>query len=685
MKKGQLKSISLSLALISVIGFTGCLSEDETSTDTDNDSGVENIDTEIESNNPAETTDSNVLRGTIALGDGASSIITLIGSANNRVIGTSDSNGSYSVDASSLTQPIMIKAVLDETGDTMYSFAESNSGVVNITPLTTFVVNQAAEASGVSGGATQLFSQFESGTAPSQLSENIETEENNLNEVVGTVMVSNNVEDFDHFNGEFDANHEGYDAVLDELDIEVYQDDIIIREGNRTIDTLNYDIQEENIDIVGSITDITTNEIIENVTITLEDSAGNIITSSSNQDGIFEISVETMRVYDITISAIGYQTQIMPDIPSFVFTESNIGSISMIPIGESTDAHVSGSIIDGRTERNHISDVNMTFRSGYGNKMGESVAEVTTNTHGNYELTVTVGVYTVEISHSDYYTVFQEIVVYGNENVENFSLLADLSGSTDFFATISLNWDSNPSDLDSHLTGPIVDSNERFHLSYNQRMIDSSYIANYNEYSSTEEDEHWLNIYREAMQTVTGNNYSDMNEEQLWAEYDNLSDDDMMAVDDIIFDESDDYYNTVETITPCASGEIASLDRDRTDDYDGLYPETTTICNVEDGGLYKYYVHNYSDESSMNSGNAQVTVATANGMTHSFNAPVSDTDENVWHVFNIDADGNVYPVNQMIGYDDEGMDNRIYSAPTRLKTDIRFNTEKGLFDNLPSK
>ena len=788
------KNSMLSLVTSLALGMSGCGGD---ATDSEKATTLENIDTKNVDTEKITNETVTKMRGVIALGNGAASFITLIGSQSNTLIGTSDDNGSYSIDASSLTQPIMVKAIIEETGDIMYSFAETNSGIVNVTPLTTFVVNQAATASGITGGASQLFENFKEGIASSQIIDNIDTETEHLNAVVGTVMVENNVSNFDHFNEEFEADHNGYDAVLDELDIEVYQDNVIIREGNQTIDTLNYSIIEENIDIIGSITDITNNLPLENVSIVLTDNAEHKTTTSSDENGSFLINVETMRVYDVTISVEGYQTQLIPDVASFIFTESNIGNISMIPVGEESIASISGSIIDGRTLSKSIPNTNLNFRVGYGNRVGEISKTVTTNAQGKYTLdSLPAGIYTVEISHEDYYSIFKEIVIYGNENIENFSLLAKSSQNSNFFATISLNWDNNPSDLDSHLTGPMVDSKERFHLSYENQLIDENYMNQYNytednsylnlykdamknvtgidysnlsedtlwddysalsyedmilvddfvyeseneqwlsqykdamqsvtgiDYSNlseeeleeayknlsdsdmnavdtrlypddiyeeevnNEEDIYWLNIYRDAMSTVTHHDYSETDEDLLWEEYDNLSEEDMLAVDTIIMNANNTYYNDYEAIIPCSNGEIASLDRDRTDDYLGFYPETVTLCNVQENGLYKYYVNNYSGETSMSEGDAQVTVSTINGVSQTFNAPVSTIDNttgNVWHVFNIDAAGNIYPVNKIIGNDDESSYSSIYTAPTRLKTDIRFSADKDLLKGLSIK
>jgi len=106
----------------------------------------------------SSTTDeeSNTMSGTVATGLGASAALTFVGENGVIVNGRSLATGGYTINTDGLTQPIIARAVLDRDGTTLYSFATTTTGTTNVTPLTSYVVNQAASNSTLLGGAAQL-------------------------------------------------------------------------------------------------------------------------------------------------------------------------------------------------------------------------------------------------------------------------------------------------------------------------------------------------------------------------------------------------------------------------------------------------------------------------------------------------------------------------------------------------
>ncbi|QFR48368.1 carboxypeptidase regulatory-like domain-containing protein [Sulfurimonas lithotrophica] len=552
------------------------------------------------------------ISGTVATGEAASATVTIVGSNGETVVTNADSQGNYSADTTYLFSPMMIKAVLDRDGSTLYSFTATPNKNVNVTPLTSYIVNHAAVALETSGGASYMFNQFQSANSPSNIDENVQNSITTLNNYISTTMSANDVDGFDHFSDEFSANHEGYDALLDALDIDIYEDDVIIRINSNILNTLNYNIDVNEINASGIIYDITTDNPIANANITATDRMGNSVSTTTDINGSFTLAVETVRVYDFTITATGYEDQLVPNIPSFVFTETSVGDVPMLPTGASGTTALSGRIIDARTADTGISDATLIIRSGFGERLATPVATTSTDSNGTFSINLPYGFYTVEMQHDLYYKVFKNINIYGGSTEYDFSMLADLTAinaSTNFFATITLNWDADPSDLDSHLTGPDSVSG-RYHLNFANRTIRSS-----------------------------------------------------------------NYYSSNDA---CSLGILASLDRDRTSSTNGLLPETTTICKVESGGMYKYYVHHYSGTGTMSQGNAEVIVNTKNGTARTFTAPSTNSVgyHDIWHVFNMDSYGNIYPVNEMIGND--VYDSTIFASSSR-------SSEIGIFENLPSK
>lgn len=561
------------------------------------------------------TAASSTLNGTVATGTGQIADIVIIDSAGHSITTVSDENGAFSVTTAGLTQPIMIQATIRSTGSLMYSFASSSRGTLNVTPLTTFIVDQAAVAAGITGGASQLFQNFAANS--SSIASHISTETTTLNGVVSSSMSDFNVSGFNHFTGSFRANHTGYDAFLDSLDIEMQQDDVIIRYGGTTLDTLNYDIETQEINITGRIVNVSTNAPISGATIQAIDNRGHSVSVTTDSNGAFTAIVETMRNYNVTITANGYQTQYIPRISSFAFTDQQIGTIFMFPNDLNGTTAVSGTVIDARTESTGISGATLTFRSGYNIRVGTAIASATTNSAGAYTIAaLPIGTYTVEIAKSGFTTRYINLTVSGSAMSENFSLVSQvLSGSSNGFATIVLNWGANPSDLDSHLTGPAT--TDRFHIYF----ADKIYVNDNN---------------------ITG---------------------------------------TFDPENPCATTNIvASLDRD---DITSYGPETTTLCRPTAGGLYKYYIHHYAGTSTIGESSATVTLTLANGTTRTFTPPSTGSTgaKDIWHVFNFDSDGNVYPINQIIG-------NGTSLSPLMSLSSVldpKLRAETNLFLELPTK
>ncbi|MBU1927672.1 carboxypeptidase regulatory-like domain-containing protein, partial [bacterium] len=423
------------------------------------------------------TTDatSSTMSGTVATGAGAAAALTFVGNNGRVVEGHSLSTGRYTVNTGGLTQPIVVRAILDRDGTTLYSFSTSRTGTTNVTPLTSYVVNQAAETLNLLGGAAQLLSSFQNTTVPSNVNTQIAAIAQQLSAALAARMTADNVSDFNHFTSAFNADHTGYDALLDGLDIELNEDDVIIRvDENTTLDTLNYDISVANIDFTGKVYNVQDNSNIAGAQITLTDSTERNISTTTDVNGTFTAQVQTMRVYDVTVEADGYVTQYIPNVSAFMLTTTNIGSVPMFPNTEVNATTVlTGSIFDGRTTDTGVADSTLVFRAGYNERLSTAVTTVTTDAYGAYSVELPVNVYTVQITNSAYYTRYVTVTVYGPEQTENLPIYANTSESillNDAFAVITLDWSANPRDLDSHLTGPDT-SSTRFHLAYYNKII----------------------------------------------------------------------------------------------------------------------------------------------------------------------------------------------------------------------
>jgi hypothetical protein len=98
----------------------------------------------------------------------------------------------------------------------------------------------------------------------------------------------------------------------------------------------------------------------------------------------------------------------------------------------------------------------------------------------------------------------------------------------------------------------------------------------------------------------------------------------------------DNAYHISFRNTVVLSDGSAGLDRD---DMDGYGPETITIKNVDDLGLYEYLVHDYSDRTDPNAtglsnSKATVRVYGEGRLLYEFQAPAGQRG-NIWSVFQI--------------------------------------------------
>lgn len=542
------------------------------------------------------------LKGVVAVGAAVEADIVVVGENGNMAYGHSNAAGEYTLSTRGATRPYLIRATAGD-GRVMYSYASFDQSVVNVTPLTSYIINQVALDNNLSGGAAQLFSKF---SINNELSTDIAAQVELLNTEIMSEMEAMGVGGFNHFSDVFDANHTGYDALLDTLDIEMDNDDIVIRTNNTTLDTLPYDIIDGTLGVSGQLYNVITQTGVAGATLTFtNDSAEGTATTDTN--GSYSVMLENFRRYDINISATGFRTVVYNNLSTFALNAISTEMIPMIPTSITGEGTMIGSVSNARTAEG-LAGVSIDLREGINNRDGIVVATGITDGSGNYSMIAVTGVYTAEFSLDGFTKAYTTVVSIGGQITDtDISIITETTAGLNndgAFATIILSWRENPNDLDTFLTGPITEQGERFKLAYYQKLF-----------------------------TIDGQ-YSQ-------------------------------YPTNFNAANPCASPEVvASID---IDDVSSYGPETTTICQVENG-VYSYYVHHFSGSSTITDSPAQVVVTTESGITRTFIAPPGATGSttDVWHVFDLDAYGNVTPVNVFLNGTDS-----VQSAPRdRVDSDV---------------
>jgi hypothetical protein len=325
--------------------------------------------------------------------------------------------------------------------------------------------------------------------------------------------------------------------------------------------------------------------------------AAPVVTVITNADGTYSVTGLTAGVtYYFEITATGFATFTYYNINPDATNNLTLATARVIPstmAGQTTTA--SGKVKNAST---NVGLPNMTvkIRSGVGNQTGTVRATATTDSTGAYSFAaLAAGTYTAEVTGNigttpiitSYFTLVSFPGTTLNTN-QDFSVTVPLSSAGPGQYRIVLSWGDNPSDLDSHLTGPATatganaTTGTRFHTAY--------YAHDYPSGSA---------VYSSGFYTAGA---------------------------------------TTEAV----------LDVDNTSHGYDNGPETTTIV-VPKTGTYRFYVHHYSGTSTISASGAQVVVYKGNAQLATFNPPASTLgDEAVWSVFTMDVTASgqtITPVN----------------------------------------
>ena len=559
-----------------------------------------------ESTELPEVQEPTILNGKIIINEenpDLTSTIIFTGVHGNQLEVKTNNTGSFNVDVVDLDSPILVKSTLTRDNTIMYSYSNTKNSNLNISPITNYIVNKSALYSGIKGGHKFLYQLYkknkimylESGR---QLEDNIKYQMDNFNDIMYNDLKTMHLENFDHFK-DLLTNKYNYDYqdYLNKLNIESNNNNVVLDYNNNKYDTLNYNYNRsiEDLNITSNVYNIFTNELINSNTLniiykplTLSPNTIEKIEDNYNLSSHINSNVKSLKKYNMDINASDYFPEKINYINSFSEKDINIENIYLTPYNQTLPLVTTiGNIFDGRTSDSPLEGVKMIFRKGYNERINNISQSVFTNANGDYNVNLTPGMYCLELNIEGYEVLYKNIVIENKENNElNYSLLR----ITDSLSTIKLEWDDNPSDLDSHLTIPTT-TDIREHLSYKNKLVG------------------------------------------------------------VISDKTAEYIN--DEYINCSGDETAILDRD---DVNGNGPETITLCysyeDFDETKLYKYYVQQYSGISNMYEGNAKVIV-NVNDVEKTFSAPYMNSDTNatkmVWHVFDMDNYGNLYPVNKIIG------------------------------------
>lgn len=218
--------------------------------------------------------------------------------------------------------------------------------------------------------------------------------------------------------------------------------------------------------IQGIVRSATGGDAMSGVDVSLYSGAAVIGQTNTVTDGSFTMAAWGGSTQKVVFSAPGYVPADYWGINPNTIGTTALETVRMVPSEPSSPGSVSG-FLRNAFNGDLLSGASIRLRPGVNNRTGTLTSySATTNSGGAYTFaSIPRGLYTAQVSKSGYTTTyFTVICVGGQANPEqNMSLSPRMTGSDSSDIRAVLTWGSEPSDLDSHLTGPVSDS-ERFHV-----------------------------------------------------------------------------------------------------------------------------------------------------------------------------------------------------------------------------
>lgn len=223
--------------------------------------------------------------------------------------------------------------------------------------------------------------------------------------------------------------------------------------------------------IRGKVADAVTRSPIQTAALSLRPADGIEVLQrqTTDESGNFSFSLEE-GTYDLIISADGYMNCIIRSVPvEKGFTNYLQNTILLNRVEGDPAAYVSGTVTDAVTDEK-VTGATIRFRENWGNRTGPYMQNngmdivLVSDGSGNYFTDkLAYGYYTLEISYENYATQYVNVIAsndpaaYEHQDI----VLVPVAHGNDF--RITLEWDANPRDEDSHI---VSDSPYSYHVYY---------------------------------------------------------------------------------------------------------------------------------------------------------------------------------------------------------------------------
>jgi hypothetical protein len=235
----------------------------------------------------------------------------------------------------------------------------------------------------------------------------------------------------------------------------------------RSRSLLSEDCREDGL-ITGSVRDAATGNPLDGVLVLAIASSGSqVAQSTTTAGGTFQLSVPEGD-YSLRYSRAGYLPEVQFGVSVVPPDPTVVQSVLQVDDAFAGPGDIVG-IVRNAQDGSGIGGAVLEVRRGVGATAGQIVASATTSASGQYVLTgLDAGSYTVTAAAPGFLTGISTFTVLGGQTstAPDASLTPVLNQGE---IRIVLDWGPEPSDLDSHLTGPAADDG-RFHVYYANRQ-----------------------------------------------------------------------------------------------------------------------------------------------------------------------------------------------------------------------
>lgn len=215
--------------------------------------------------------------------------------------------------------------------------------------------------------------------------------------------------------------------------------------------------------INGTVVDAVTSQYLANVTVKAWKDSSVAGSSQTDANGIYNLELPANDNYRVEFTRQGY---IDTDYHNIAVNEDQttyLEAVMQVDESYAGNGNIQGTITDA-FDGQGVQGAEIKIREGMNNQEGNVITTVTSGSNGQYTISdIPGGNYTIEVNKTNYITAYASVVSIGgqttsNQNVSITPIIDDEE------IRIILDWGQFPFDLDSHLTGPIPGSQNRFHV-----------------------------------------------------------------------------------------------------------------------------------------------------------------------------------------------------------------------------